>query len=226
MNIKDKIIGFIPARKNSVRIKNKNLKLFNKRPLIYYSIKSSLKSKYISKTIVYTDSSKIKSISKKYGAIVKYNRPKKISENKTSMYDTIKYFLKKNNIYKNYDYMALLQPTSPLRTYVDIDKAFVKLIKDRKADGVISTFAVKNINKKNYPDKFMYKKKKYLVEIKKSKLKKKKKYFLRNGPAIFIFKIKSLKKKLYDIKLINYSMSKKKSLDINYPEDIAKNYNN
>jgi CMP-N,N'-diacetyllegionaminic acid synthase len=225
LNIKNKIIGFIPARKNSVRIKNKNLKLFNKRPLIYYSIKSSLKSKYISKTIVYTDSSKIRSISKQYGAIT-YSRPKKISQNKTSMYDTIKYFLKKNNTYKNYDYMALLQPTSPLRTFVDIDKAFIKLINDRKADGIISTFTVKNINKKNYPDKFMYKRKGYLIKIRKNKIKNKKTYFLRNGPAIFIFKIKSLKRKLYDIKLLNYNMSKKKSLDINYPEDLNINYNN
>ena len=44
-----KFIGFIPARMGSKRIPNKNLKLFRKKPLIFYSIDASKKSKYIPK---------------------------------------------------------------------------------------------------------------------------------------------------------------------------------
>ena len=68
---------------------------------------------------------KNKSISKKkFGAVSNYKRPKKISENSTSMYETINYFIKKYNINKKFDYLVLLQPTSPLRNTFDINRAY------------------------------------------------------------------------------------------------------
>ena len=63
-----KILAFIPARGGSKGIPNKNIKLFNGKPLIEWTINSALKSKLISKVIVSSDSKKILSISKKLGA--------------------------------------------------------------------------------------------------------------------------------------------------------------
>ena len=220
MNIKNlKILGFIPARNGSKRIKNKNLRLFKNKPLIYYTINASIKSKYISKTVVYSDSKKINNFANKYKIDINCYRPKLVSRDKTSMYETIRYFLNKNKQYKNYDFFALLQPTSPLRTYTDINKAVIKLCKDKKAEGIVSTFKIKKLNK-NYPNKFMFQNKKYLKKTKLMKSSNLKKLYLRNGPAIFIFKPKRLKKNLYNIKLLNYVMEEKKSLDINYPEEL------
>lgn len=215
---KNNFFGFIPARGGSKRVKNKNIKLFKKKPLIYYSIKSSLKSKFIDETVVYSDSDKIKYLSKKLGAEVEYDRPKIISNDSTTMYETIKFFLKKNKKYKKFKYIALLQPTSPLRNHLDIDKAVKKLLKNKTADGILSTFLIRNFNKK-YPDKFMYEQNGFLKRTNVYKKNQHKKIFLRNGPAIFIFKTKSLNKDLYNLKLINYIMSEKRSLDINYPQD-------
>ena len=54
------ILGIIPARGNSKGIKNKNLKIINGKPLIYYTIKRAKKSRLISDLIGSTDNKKIK----------------------------------------------------------------------------------------------------------------------------------------------------------------------
>ena len=74
-----KSICIIPARGGSKRIKNKNIKNFFGKPLIYYSIKAAIKSNIFDKIIVSTDSKKIASIVKKYGAEVPFLRSKIIN---------------------------------------------------------------------------------------------------------------------------------------------------
>ena len=70
-------IAIIPARQNSKRLKNKNLKNFLGKPLIYYSINELKKSNLISEVVVSTDSKRITKISEKLGAIVPFLRNKK-----------------------------------------------------------------------------------------------------------------------------------------------------
>lgn len=216
-----KFIGFIPARKGSKRVPNKNLRLIKNKPLIYYSIDASKKSKFILETVVYSDSKKINQLAKKFGAVSNYKRPKKISENSTSMYETLNYFIKKYNINKKFDYLVLLQPTSPLRNTFDINRACKMMIKNKKADGLLSTFFVKKL-KDEYPDKFMILKNNFLKNIDKSNIKYNSKVFLRNGPSIFIIKIKSVKKKLYNNNLLNFIMPERRSLDLNTLNDFKK----
>ena len=76
-------IAIIPARSGSKRIKNKNIKLFCGKPIIYYSINEAKKSKIFQKIIVSTDSEKIKKISEKYGAEVPFIRPRNISRDES-----------------------------------------------------------------------------------------------------------------------------------------------
>ena len=66
------MIAIIPARGGSKRIKNKNIKSFNKRPIIYWSIKTAINSKIFNKVIVSTDNLKIKKIAQKFGAEVPF----------------------------------------------------------------------------------------------------------------------------------------------------------
>lgn len=217
-------IGFIPARKGSVRVPNKNLKLIKKKPLIFYSIKASKNSRYIKETVVYSDSKQINFEAKKFGINSLYKRPKNISKKETTMYETINYFVKKNNINKKFKYLVLLQPTSPLRNANDIDKACKMLLKYKRANGVVSTFVIKKI-KKNHPNKFMIKKGGYLKKINRQQaLKNQNKYqiYLRNGPAILIIKIEEIKKNFYNNKLLNFIMPQKRSIDINTSEDLEK----
>ena len=90
-------IAIIPARSGSKRVKNKNILLINKKPMIYYSIKAAQKTKIFDKIIVSTDSIKIKKIAEKYGATVPKLRPKKLSGDKTPLVDVINYTFKEYN---------------------------------------------------------------------------------------------------------------------------------
>ena len=88
-------ISVIPARKNSTRLKNKNLKKIGNEPLVYYSIKSSIKSKYVKKTCLFTDSNKLINYAKKFHIDTNCRRPKTVSGKYISMHETINYFVKK-----------------------------------------------------------------------------------------------------------------------------------
>ena len=75
-------IAVIPARSRSKRIKNKNIRSFKGKPMIYWPINAAKKSKIFDKIIVYTDSEKIKKYALKFGAEVPFIRPSNISGDK------------------------------------------------------------------------------------------------------------------------------------------------
>ena len=76
------IVSLIPARGGSKGIPDKNIKLLNNKPLIAYSIETSLNSAFINETIVTTDSKQIAEVAVRYGANVPFIRPSNISQNK------------------------------------------------------------------------------------------------------------------------------------------------
>lgn len=129
-----KVLALIPARSGSKGIPNKNIKLFNRRPLIEWTIKLALKSKLIDKVVVSSDSLKILNISKKLGAEV-ILRPKNISGDKATTESAINHCIK---YFKNdYEAIILLPPTSPLRKLNDIDNA-IKFFYLNKLDSCFS----------------------------------------------------------------------------------------
>ena len=83
-NKKNKIVALIPARKGSIGIKNKNIKLFNGHPLVAYSISAAKLIKDVSDIVVSTNCNRISRISKKYGASVPFLRPEHISGSKST----------------------------------------------------------------------------------------------------------------------------------------------
>nr|WP_243894336.1 MULTISPECIES: acylneuraminate cytidylyltransferase family protein [Clostridium] len=124
-----KILAIIPARGGSKGIPYKNIMKICNKPLIAYSIEAAKNSKYIDYTLVSTDDEAIKDISLKYGAKVPFLRPKEISDDKAKSIDVVLHaidYLKKDS--KEFDYVILLQPTSPLRTMEDIDKAIENIV--------------------------------------------------------------------------------------------------
>ena len=131
---KDKtFLAIIPARGGSKRLPRKNVLDLNGKPLIAYSIEAGLKSKYIDKVIVSSDDDEILNISKKFGANI-LKRPDKLASDTATSFDAIKHTIE--NVEK-YDYIILLQPTSPLRYFKHIDEA-IELLFDKKADAVVS----------------------------------------------------------------------------------------
>ena len=102
-----KIVAVIPARGGSKGIPNKNIRLLNGKPMIYYAIDNALKSKYISDVIVTSDSKEIQLIAKQMGVSFK-NRSLQLCNDEVTLdqvvYDTIKE--------NKYDIVITLQPTS------------------------------------------------------------------------------------------------------------------
>jgi CMP-N,N'-diacetyllegionaminic acid synthase len=128
ITIKKTFLAVIPARGNSQRIKNKNLFKLNNKPLIYWTINSAVKSKYISSVCVTSDSNQILNYCKKLN-VKTILRPKKLSGNIIMPDEAIKHAYLK--LKKKYDFIVMLQPTSPLRTSEDIDNAIEIIIKDK-----------------------------------------------------------------------------------------------
>ncbi len=119
------ILGIIPARGGSKGILRKNVRKILDKPLVAYTIEASLKSKYITKTVVSSEDEEILRVSKEYGALA-LKRPKKLAQDETKTLPVmlnVLHILEKRNGYKP-DYVVLLQPTCPLRDYKYIDEAF------------------------------------------------------------------------------------------------------
>ena len=131
-------ICLIPARKGSKRIKNKNIKNFNGKPIIYYSIKAALNSKLFDKIVVSTDSEKIKKIAIKFGAEVPFIRPKNISDDFAIDFDVINHYLqfcKKQKISINN--LCYLYPVNPL-IKISTLKRCIKLLDSFNCQSVIT----------------------------------------------------------------------------------------
>jgi len=132
-----KTLVIIPAREGSKGIKNKNIKILNGKPLIYYTINEAKKLFPNSSIHISTDSLKVKSISEELNLNIPFLRPKELCTDKSNIRDVIlyslKYFKSKNMFFDN---ILLLQPTSPLRKAIHIKNA-MELYND-KLDMVVS----------------------------------------------------------------------------------------
>ena len=94
------ILGLIPARSGSKRIKNKNIYELNGKPLIQYTIEAAKNSKLLDDVIVSTDSKRIAEIANNFNINVPFLRPKKLSGDKIEMIEVIKHVVKKKNLKK------------------------------------------------------------------------------------------------------------------------------
>ena len=143
---KNKILGLILARGNSKGIKEKNIVKLCGKPLVAWTIKSALKSKMLTDIVLSTDSAKIARIGKKFGAKVPFLRPIKYAKDDTPSIDAIEHavkWLRKDG--KNYNFIVLLEPTSPLRDHLDIDQAIRKMF-SKRAESLVSVLKTKSFN--------------------------------------------------------------------------------
>jgi len=140
----NKLLALIPARGGSKRLPRKNILDFCGKPLIAWTIEAALKSKYVDHVVVSTNDNDISNISSKYGADVRFTRPNNISQDHSTSVEVVEHALKKlEESGCHYEYVILLQPTSPFRTSIHIDAA-VELLVKRNSSAIISV--TKTIN--------------------------------------------------------------------------------
>lgn len=129
------IVAVIPARRKSKRLPGKNILPLSGKPLIVWTIETAKKAKYIDRVIVSTNSNEIAEVSKGVQAEV-FIRPNKLASDTASTIDVVLNVI--NSLQEKYNFVLLLQPTSPLRNYTHINEACELLI-EKKADAIIST---------------------------------------------------------------------------------------
>ena len=209
----------IPARSGSKRIKNKNIRLFQKKPIIYFPLEEARKSKLFEKIHVSTDSKKIKKIVESLNFKVDFLRPKKLAGDKVSTEKVLRYVVReyeKMNLY--FEEIWSITPCSPLINKSDLIKAAKKLYRYKKK-------IILSVSKYSVPIDWAFKKKKdFLIPLIKDSYKKRSQDILDMyhdsgnfvGIPISFFKCKKIN---FDKNYIAYELPKKRSVDIDTFED-------
>lgn len=129
-----RIIAVIPARGGSKRLPRKNILDLAEKPLIAWTIEAAQMSVGIDEIIVTTDDSEIEQVANSFGARV-IIRPDHLASDTASSIDVVLHAIESQK--EKYDYVLLLQPTSPLRNSKHINDV-INMLFEKKADAVIS----------------------------------------------------------------------------------------
>lgn len=128
-----KILAVIPARGGSKGIPKKNITMLDGLPLIAYTLKSAEYSKYLDRIIVSTEDFEIKKVAELYGGEVPFLRPIELAQDDSKTIDCILHTIDTlKSLGEIYDYVVILQCTSPLRKAWHIDEAIAKMISENR----------------------------------------------------------------------------------------------
>ena len=217
-----KVLAVIPARAGSKGVPGKNIKKLSDKPLIQYSIEAAINSN-LDRIIVSTDCKKIANLAVKLGVDVPFMRPPKLAADNSNSIDVMVHSLIEMEKLDNckYEYLMMLQPTTPFRTYKNINDSLSLINESKKIDSVISVVDVQG----NHPARMKFIKDGYLIDpifcekVENQNRQDLKKMYIRNG-AIYLSKreciLKSSFKGLLSKALI---MNKNESVNIDTADD-------
>jgi CMP-N,N'-diacetyllegionaminic acid synthase len=131
------IVGLIPARAGSKRVKNKNIKPLEGHPVIAYTIAAARESGVFGDVIVSTDSEQFAEIASHYSASVPFLRPDEYAGDRSPDIEWIEYTLGRlRDAGKDYDCFAILRPTSPFRKAETIQRAWRTFLAEEGVDSL------------------------------------------------------------------------------------------
>lgn len=133
-----RVLGLIPARGGSKRLPGKNLKPLCGKPLIAWTIDAALAARSLTQVVVSTDDPAIAGAARDHGAEVPFLRPAELASDTADGLSVTRHAVQVlADAGTNFDYVMVLQPTSPLRSAADIDAA-IALAVERDADNIVS----------------------------------------------------------------------------------------
>lgn len=217
-----KHIAVIPARSGSKGLRDKNIKPLNGKPLMAYSIEAALESGLFDCVHVSTDSPDYAKTAQKYGADVPFLRSRELSSDTATTWDAMRFVLQEyEKLGKEFDTLAVLQPTSPLRTCQDIRSAY-RILEEKQADSVVGVCEVEHspLWSNTLPEDGCLKG--FIREDANGPRQKLSSYYRING-AVYIVSVPLLLKKgtLYGERGYACIMSKEHSIDIDDELDFA-----
>lgn len=141
------ILAVIPARSGSKSVPHKNIRLINNKPMLAYSIEHALRSEYINRVVVSTDSEDYAEIARKYNAEVPFIRPAEYATDSSTDLEVFTHCLLTLREKENYeaDIVVQLRPTYPVRRVEDIDRMIEILLSDSSITSVRSIAPAKEI---------------------------------------------------------------------------------
>jgi len=120
-----KVLALIPARGGSKGVPRKNVRMVSGRPLIAWTIEAAKASRYIDRLILSSDDEEIMRVAQEYGCEVPFRRSPELATDECGSMDVVIDALQRC---PGYDWIVLLQPTSPLRMTADIDGAILQCV--------------------------------------------------------------------------------------------------
>jgi len=138
-----KALGVIPARGGSKSVPRKNLAALNGKPMLAWTIQAAQESRLLTHFVVSSEDEEIIRVARQYGALAPFVRPSELATDEAPSLPVVQHAVREMEQRQEitYDYVVLLQATSPLRNGTDIDAALEKLIQTG-ADSVISVVRV------------------------------------------------------------------------------------
>jgi CMP-N,N'-diacetyllegionaminic acid synthase len=133
-----KVLAVIPARGGSKGIPRKNIKILGGKPLIAWTIEAALKAPSINRLIVSTEDKEIAAVAKQFGAKVPFMRPLDLAQDDTPGIAPVLHAIEQLT---DYDWVLLLQPTTPLRSVEDIE-GIIQFCRDEAAPSAVSVTQV------------------------------------------------------------------------------------
>ena len=214
------VLGIIPARGGSKGVPRKNIRKVAGRPLIAYTIEAAHASKLLTRCIVSTDDQETVDISASLGCEV-INRPTELAQDDTPTFDVVKQIF---DVFESqgesFEYGLVLQPTSPLRTGLDIDSALQDLFHS-DADSVVGVYQVSD----HHPARMYRMEDGFLVSFDETFATTRRQdlppVYHRNG-AIYAFRRRLLNEgTLLGNRIIPYIMPEDQSLNIDHEHDLV-----
>lgn len=135
------MLALVTARGGSKGVPGKNLAPVAGRPLIAWTIRAALGSACVNRAVVSTDDDEIARVARQWGADAPFIRPAELAMDDSHhipvMTHAVEWLESRENVH--FAHILLLQPTSPLRTAEDIDRAY-GLCLEKDADSVVSVY--------------------------------------------------------------------------------------
>lgn len=115
------VLGLIPARGGSKGVPRKNLRDVAGKPLIAWTVEAARASRYIDRLILSSDDKAIIDVVGALGCEVPFVRPAELATDEADSMAVVRHAVAA--LPERYEYLVLLQPTSPMRRAEDINGA-------------------------------------------------------------------------------------------------------
>lgn len=141
------LLAVVPARGGSKRLPRKNVRPLHGKPLLAWTVEAALASGVMRRVVVSTDDEEVRRCALDHGAEAPFLRPAHLATDEATTVAVLQHALAFYEARgESFDYVATLQPTSPMRDAQDLREA-AALLARRRPDSLVSV-----VKPKLHPD--------------------------------------------------------------------------